>query len=301
MVTTMNPTMSQAMVSTKHPAKATRREVTAYYDRKSELVLKKYGPGPRVHFHSGVMDLDTAPAPDIEGVRQQLIKAQENVLHEAAQIWNAKKYLSGTIVDVGCGLGGGALFWAQEYGARVFALTNVPRQIELITRFASQAKVSDRVFPTLGDAHKIPGDQRFDAAVALDSSCYFNRDIWFNHLSQRLQPQGRVFIQDAFLEKGADGEIMDRYYKTRTGRLAEYKAAAATAGFHVDQVGDITARNVLFWEFSVIHSRRIIESGLVQDSEDIRRLEKSIEFQTWFGQKFKNREFLYLLLSFVKS
>ena len=35
---------------------ATLHDVTAYFQGKTEAILKRYGPGPRVHYHTGVMD-----------------------------------------------------------------------------------------------------------------------------------------------------------------------------------------------------------------------------------------------------
>jgi len=154
----------------------TSEDVIAYYDSKTESILRKYGPGPRVHFHGGLIEPDMVPAPTTEGLRQQLIQSQEDLLHEAAHFWSAEQYLSGTILDVGCGIGGGSIFWAQEYGACVFAITNVPRHVKLVARFAAQAGVAGQVIPILGDACAIPGDQVFDAAVAIDVSCHLDRE-----------------------------------------------------------------------------------------------------------------------------
>mgnify|MGYP001145371246 CR=1 FL=1 len=33
-----------------------RGEVAAYYDNKTEGILSRYGPGPRVHYHTGMVD-----------------------------------------------------------------------------------------------------------------------------------------------------------------------------------------------------------------------------------------------------
>jgi len=74
-----------------------------------------------------------------------------------------------------CGLGGGALFWAQEFGAHVTAVTCVPSHLEWVARFAAQARVASQVHPLLCDALEIPGENCFDAAVAVDSCCHIPR------------------------------------------------------------------------------------------------------------------------------
>jgi tocopherol O-methyltransferase len=223
------------------------------------------------------------------------------MLYEAARVWNAEKYLSGTILDVGCGLGGGALFWAQEYGARVFALTNVPKHTELVARFAAQGGVADQVVPLLGDACLIPEDQIFDAAVAVQSSCYFDREVWFKCLFSRLQPSGHVFVLDIFLESENSRDMVDRYYKICIGSVNDYKQAAAAASFRFENMLDITSRCILFWEFSKLYSRRLLESGKVTDEKEVQRLERSIRFQTWFLQQYVDRGIICALLSFVRS
>ena len=40
-------------------------EVMKYYDGKTEAILRRYGPGPRVHYHAGVVD-------DFDGTFQRL-------------------------------------------------------------------------------------------------------------------------------------------------------------------------------------------------------------------------------------
>lgn len=275
-------------------------DVIAYYERKTESVLQKYGPGPRVHFHGGPIEPDVVPASTVEGLRQQLVQAQENLLHEAAHFWDAERYLSGTVLDVGCGLGGGSIFWAQEYGARVFALTNVPSHLELIAQFAAQAGVGDRVVPLLGDACAIPGEQTFDAAVALDSAIYLDREAWFRHLSVRLRPGSRVFILDSLAEREEVCEPYDRYWMTRIGTVDGYVRASAAAGFTLDRRLDLTARTARFWELSVLYTRRLLESSKVM-GEEAQRLRRSIRWHTWFLEQWKNRTIVYFLFSFVHS
>ena len=67
------------------------------------------------------------------------------MLRRAAEAWDAYNHLSGEILDVGCGLGGGSIFWAEEFGAQVTAVTCVPSHTEWVTRFAMEAGVSHRI------------------------------------------------------------------------------------------------------------------------------------------------------------
>lgn len=266
-------------------------DVIAWYERKTESILRKYGPGPRVHFHTGLVEPDTAPAPDIEGLRRQLVQSQERLLFEAARFWEAERYLRGVVLDVGCGLGGSSIFLAQEFGAHVYALTNVPGHLQLIAQFADQAGVADQVAPILGDACAVPGHQIFDAAVAIDSSCYYDREAWFRHLAHRVRPGGHVFIADCFARSDEIREPFDSYWLTRIGTLNEYLSAAEAAGFNLEGVLDLTSRTSLFWDFSVLYSCRLLEIFTVTERE-AERLRRSIRWQTqllgmWNSGKIK--------------
>ena len=122
------------------------------------------------------------------------------MLRDAAEVWDASQSLSGDILDVGCGLGGGSIFWAQEFGAQVTAVTCVPSHADHVARFAAEAGVGQQVEPLVCDAAEFPGENRFDAAVAVDSSGYLPRRDWLNRMASLLRPGGSVFIIDCFLE-----------------------------------------------------------------------------------------------------
>ena len=165
------------------------KELIAYYEAKTQSILQRYGPGPRVHYHTGL--IDDPPPSDASGhvLRRRLIDAQEQTLRHAAGAWQARTNLRGDVLDVGCGLGGGAIFWAQEFGANVTAVTIAPSHIKLVADFAAQAGVKSRVRPLLSDALAVPGEGCYDAAVAIDSSSSFPRGPWFDRLATVLRPR----------------------------------------------------------------------------------------------------------------
>ena len=116
-------------------------EVRAYYDGRTEHILRRYGPGPRVHYHGGLVDeLELLEVPAAV-LRRRLVVSQERLLIHAAEVWAAAANLCGEVLDVGCGLGGGSLFWAQEFGARVTAVTCVPAHAKLVEQFAASVGV----------------------------------------------------------------------------------------------------------------------------------------------------------------
>src|SRR3954470_10359475 len=120
-------------------------KVVAWYEQKTDFLLAKYASGNRIHYHTGLVDPALAPAPDVPTLKQQLWRSQEDMLDRAARVWNADAHLRGEIIDVGCGLGGGPLYWAEAYGARVTALTPVAGHLPLIAGCAERAGVGSRV------------------------------------------------------------------------------------------------------------------------------------------------------------
>jgi tocopherol O-methyltransferase len=237
-----------------------RERVRAYYVRKTDSILAKYGPGPRVHFHTGLLDPEhlaatRADAGDADALRRHLVASQERLLDDCAKAWDAPRHLSGRVLDVGCGLGGGAIYWAQEYGAPVAALTDVPAHVPWIRKLSLAAGASRRVRPVVADACAFAPSEPFDAAIAIESSCYFDRDAWFAALARQVRPGGRVFVVDSFRVDPNATDAFDAYWLCRLGTLDEYGVAAARHGFVLKGEAELTRRAAGFWEASVLYAR----------------------------------------------
>ncbi len=223
------------------------QDVITYFDRKTISILDRYGPGPRVHYHTGLVDSPLGSHTSVPQLKRALVEGQELMLRQAVEAWDASTRLSGEILDVGCGLGGGAIFWAQEFSAEVTAVTCVPSHGELVARFATEAGVGSKVRPLVCDAALVPGENRFDAVVAVDSSGYLARDEWFARMAALLRPGGSVFIIDCFLEDLRYAELFNRHWRTRIGTIGEYRAAARESGLRSEAIADVTGRTVHFW------------------------------------------------------
>ncbi|HEX8702422.1 MAG TPA: methyltransferase domain-containing protein [Myxococcaceae bacterium] len=225
-------------------------DVAAYYDEKTERILRRYGPGPRVHYHTGLQD-ETPPAGLSTGALRELIhQAQEGLLRELAlAVGDWREGLE--VLDVGCGLGGGSLYWAMEHGARVTAVTIAPAHVPWVRRFAQRAGVAERVSALLCDALEVPGRESFDLAVAVESSCYLPRREWFRKLRTLLRPGGRVVIADCFLGRPELAAPFDQHWHTRIGTVAEYLRAADAEGLELESHQDLSSRAVSFWAMTM--------------------------------------------------
>ena len=277
----------------------THSDLIAFYESKTQAILRRYGPGPRVHYHTGLAEDEYIGEADASRLRAVLVQSQENLLHHAAKVWRFESLRDREVLDVGCGLGGGALFLAQEFGARVTALTIVPSHAKLVQGFAALAGVSGLVTPIVGDASEVPGENRFDAAIAIDSSSSFPRAPWFRRLAKVLRPGGRVLIADCFLEDPEYREPFDSHWCAQIGTLSEYLDAAHSAGFRQESIEDLSQQAKNFWSLSLSLMRAEMESR-APDASSNGRLEDSRRMHALVREGLANGELRYELLHFAK-
>ena len=100
-----------------------------------------------------------------EGV-ETLAEAQEAKLaHIAAKLALADGH---TVLDIGCGWGGMAIYLARRFDVRVTGITLSSEQIALAQTRAAQAGVADRVTFELADYRELPArGERFDRIVSV--------------------------------------------------------------------------------------------------------------------------------------
>jgi len=275
-------------------------EIVAYYEPKTQDLLRRYGPGPRLHYHTGIVD-EPGPSDISEpALRKGIVAAQERMLHHAAGTWQAQSTLCGEVLDVGCGLGGGALFWAQEFGGQVTAVTCVPSHVEWVARFATQAGVGARVRPLLCDALEIPGENCFDAAVAVDSCCHIPRKALFHRLARLLRPGGRIFVTDCFLGRPEYEELFNRHWHVRIGTMEEYRSAAREAGLREESVEDISQRVEYFWAMTLALIQAEAEGKKLTNAEAAKFTE-ALQAHALVRQGLADGGYRYALMSFHKA
>lgn len=275
-----------------------RDAIIEWYRSKTGSLLAKYGPGPRIHFHVGIPAGPLIGDPlDLSACRRALVASQEALLHHAADIWEAKPRLSGDVLDVGCGLGGGSIFWAQEYGAKVTAITIVQEHAALTTELAKKAGVDDRVTALVVDACAIKSRVAFDAAVAIESVCYLPRRAWFKHVSGLLREDAIICVEDSFVVDQRWAEPFDKYWRTTVGTQDEYEAAALEAGFKLDRDVDITSQAKEFWGQSLVYNDLLRRESL-PGSEEWGRLGRSLEWHSGCLRAWDERGIVTKILRF---
>lgn len=274
----------------------------SFYDEKTASIIQRYGPGPRVHYHVGIFDSDDLGTHGVSAdqLRQRIKAAQERLLARAADVWDAESIFTGTLLDLGCGLGGGSLYWAGTFGAQVTSLTNVARHVALIESFATDAGLRDRITTELGDACELTeAHDSVEAAVAFESSSHMSRQRLFPSVAHVLPRGGYFCIEDIFAGRPEYQKPFDDYYRTHCGTLHEYVETARAAGFALDRNEDVTTETTEFWLQSAAWAEKTIdESGADQPFED--RMLRSIKWHTNFMRAWRERVLEVRLLRFRK-
>ncbi|MFE5768038.1 SAM-dependent methyltransferase [Streptomyces sp. NPDC056485] len=281
-------------------------QVPLYYSRKTADILHKYGPGPRVHFHMGLFGPGETPNTTVSQrvLKRRIVESQEAIVEHAARSWGACATPPASVLDIGCGVGGGSLYWAQEHGATVTGLTVAGEHIPVIQDFARQAGVADRVTPLLADVHAFTSDRKYDAAYANESSGYMDRERLFQVVARSLKPGGWFGIQEHFICRPEWTEFIDGYYKTRLGTLTEYLTAAEAAGFELEQDEDVTDRVAEFWVQSMAWNTaeldRVESSGATTSAWSRERLQESTIthgklFRIWRDHALETRLLMFRL------
>ncbi|CCH32303.1 methyltransferase domain-containing protein [Actinosynnema sp. NPDC047251] len=265
--------------------------VGQYYDDKTARLVRKYGPGPKIHYHVGYYPSAERPlrahdaTPD--AIRRSIRCHQEGLLRYAAEVWDAGHRLSGKVLDVGCGLGGGSIFWAQEYGADVTAVTNAPEHAPIVDGFARECGLGRQVRTLVCDAMQLPVSGPYDAAVAIESSGYFHRARWFERLARVLRPGGNVCVEEVFLTRPHGADVWAEYFYTRPATVLDYAQAARSAGFELVDEVDATSETLPFWEESTAWTKAVLDSDSSLSAVDRRQLRISLMANQALGAEWR--------------
>ncbi|RCG20120.1 methyltransferase domain-containing protein [Sphaerisporangium album] len=274
--------------------------VRDHYRRKTAAIVDRYGPGPRVHYHLGLFDRPHPPSgATAERVRAGIVAAQERMLERVAEVCEASRFFAGDLLDVGCGLGGGAIYWAERHPVQVTALTNVPEHAGVVASFAAEAELAGRIRPLVADVRELPSSLRFDAAVATESLCHIPRAETFQRVGAALRPGGVFAVEDVFLADPAWREPFDEYWRTRIGTVTEYERAAGRAGLVMDRNVNVTAPTTEFWVQSMAWAQARLSERAVPAEEE-QRLVRSIRGHLRFFLGWRDNAYHARILRFRK-
>jgi tocopherol O-methyltransferase len=215
------------------------------------------------------------------------------LLDTAAKEWQIGRLRGGNILDSGCGLGGGSIYWAEKYGCRVTSVSLVQEHLDLVHKYASETGLAGRIDTLRCDVHEIhlESNQRdkYDAVIAIDSSCYMDLPRWFSALRQVLLPGGKIYIADGFLGPGAGLSLInkvDDYFKTKMARPTDYLAVA-----HSVKVWDFSDQAARF--FGTTYPLILIQAVA---TNNLQSKQASLSMHKLLREAFETRRLYYLML-----
>jgi cyclopropane fatty-acyl-phospholipid synthase-like methyltransferase len=170
------------------------------------------------------------------------------------------------VLDAGCGIGGSALWLAENLGAHVVGVNVCPRQIEQAHRLARERGLGDQVQFHVADFCDtgLPGES-FDVVWALESACYAeDKPGLLAEAHRLLRPGGRLIVADAFLtrseltdhERGLVQRWQSGWAIPDTAGVDQFRQWLAQARFRGVAFRDVT-------EHVVPSSRRIYLAALI--------------------------------------
>jgi len=274
-------------------AKYAKEIVRDWYGGRTEHILERYGgDAPRVHYHTGLVD-QLPDTQEVDELKRILRQAQVRLLDIAAKEWQINRLRGGNILDSGCGLGGGSIYWAEKYSCTVTGVSLVQEHLDLVHKYASVIGLSNRIDTIRCDVHEIqlePNQKnKYDAVIAIDSSCYMDLPRWFSALRQVLVPGGKIYIADGFVGPGASQSLVtevDDYFKTKMVRPTEYLAVA-----HSFKAWDFSDQAARF--FGTTHPLIFIQAVA---ANNLHEKERSLSMHKLLRHAFETRLLYYLLL-----
>jgi MPBQ/MSBQ methyltransferase len=142
--------------------------------------------------------------PEILGPADQIHGGglQQTQVHAALVSITSDMYL----LDIGCGIGGPARYFATEFGCRVTGIDLTDEYIDAANLLTQKIGLSDRVAFDCGDATALPyDDASFDMAWALNVTMNIeDRAGFYAGVHRVLKPGGRFCISE--IGQGPGGE-----------------------------------------------------------------------------------------------
>jgi len=227
-----------------------REMVCGYYNRVTETILTKWNPS----FHFAAFQ-GTEPLADA-------ILATELMIARDAGFKPGMR-----VLDVGCGVGGPALNLAKHCGIHVTGVNLVQEHIEIATRRAEEAGLSDQTRFVLCDAmHLEFPDETFDAVYVFEAGCYMpNKPDYCREMARVLKPGGVVAGQDWFQTDDLSAEEYREWIEPicrfhgipHLRTLSHHRQDLLDAGLVVEAVEDLAERGNIAPNWNEINSKAI--------------------------------------------
>jgi len=216
-------------------------EVRKHYDRLSHFYQLLWGE----HLHHGYWEKG-----------ESISQAQLQLMQQLAEAAGLSRGL--TVLDIGCGVGGSALWLAANHHSFVTGLTISPVQIKIAQRKAKARGLAERVRFQLTDANMWqPEPESVDVVWIMESSEHFrDKKGFFARCASALKPGGTLAVC-AWLRGQRPLSANDRSLVVKIGEamfsasldtLTDYTGWMNEAGLQVEVARDITNKISPTWD-----------------------------------------------------
>ncbi|MBL7735323.1 MAG: methyltransferase domain-containing protein [Chitinophagaceae bacterium] len=128
-------------------------------------------------------------------------------------------------VDLGCGVGGPAVYLSQKYHCQVEGISISPFQIDQARELAKNKKTNSVSFSVQDYCHTRFDDEQFDIAYAIESACYaVDKKELLSEMNRILKPGGKLVVLDFFWTNAKRGSTDEAIMKkwTESWAIADY-------------------------------------------------------------------------------
>jgi tocopherol O-methyltransferase len=135
-----------------------------------------------------------------ESSRQEALHTVERLIAESLLAEERSNQTARQFLDLGCGVGGSALWLAARYPVSITGITLSPFQAQSARRFALRRGLGDRCRFQVADFTQLPELQGITDAYAIDSFSHGNDPAaFFSQIGKLLPAGGRLALCDDFI------------------------------------------------------------------------------------------------------
>jgi cyclopropane fatty-acyl-phospholipid synthase-like methyltransferase len=211
-----------------------------------------------------------------------LASATANLTHLLAE--RVKLGQQHVVLDIGCGVGGPALYLAQRYGCRVTGISTSPVDVECARRQAVACGLEDRAtFEVRNGLASGYASASFDRVWVMESAHLIEpKNALFVECSRLLRVGGRLALCDiirfgpvslrAVYSQAKDFNLLDEVFgRARVHTLEQYAELARAADLDVESIDDISASvaPTFDWWITNGHARRDEIDALIGEAARI--------------------------------